>query len=124
MPTEKDTEFLQFIVDNTKTGKLRWEITADPTKFVASFKGKYKVTIDQGEDDDGESYCWMTLMNDSERELTKIYGRRHGLVVDLFDLARRNSLNVDSVIDEIMADGLDDDPPKSNSPITDEDIPF
>src|SRR5579863_10365143 len=36
MPTDKDNQFVQFVVDNTKSGKLRWEITADPTKFVAS----------------------------------------------------------------------------------------
>jgi hypothetical protein len=125
MPTEKDNQFVQFVVDNTKSGKLRWEITADPTKFVASFKGKYKVTIDRGETHDGEPYHWMTLLDDAERELTQVYGRQNRLVAELFDLARRNSLNVDKAIDEIMGDGLGDDPAKSpGSPVTDEDIPF
>src|ERR1700756_5528251 len=92
MPTDKDNEFVQFVVENTKSGKLRWEITADPTKFVASFKGKYKVTVDRGENDDGHPYYWMTLLDDAERELTQVYGARNRLVVELFDLARRNSL--------------------------------
>ncbi len=125
MPTERDNEFVQFLVNNTKAGKLRWEITADPTKFVAGFKGKYKVTIDRGSDDEDRPYYWMTLLDDSERELMQVYGYHNALVVELFDLARRNSLNVDAAIDEIMEGGLDDDKPKSSSgPITDEDIPF
>ena len=125
MPTDKDNEFVQFVVDNTKSGKLQWEITADPAKFVASLKGKYKVTIDRGENDDGGYYYWMTLLDDSERELTQVYSGYNTLVRELFDLARRNSLNVDAAIDEIMEGGLDDDQPKSSgAPITDEDIPF
>jgi hypothetical protein len=91
MPTEKDNQFVQFVVDNTKSGKLRWEITADPTKFVASFKGKYKVTVDRNEDHEGAPYFWMTLLDDSERELTQVYSGQNRVVADLFDLARRNS---------------------------------
>jgi hypothetical protein len=119
MPTEKDMQFLQFVYDNTRLGKLNWEGTADPTKFVVSLKGKYKVTVDRGDDERGGYKYWMTLFDESERELVNI-SVPQTLVGELYNLAHRNSLNIDATLDEIMESGLDDAPRK----ITDDDIPF
>jgi hypothetical protein len=123
MATEKDLQLVDYVYDNTKSGALKWEGTADPTKFVVGLKGKYKVTIDRGADEDNEVYHWLTLLDDSERELLTIYGREAKKIIELFQLAKRNSLQLDAVIDEIIGDA----PTKetgSHAPITDEDIPF
>ncbi len=119
MATEKDFKFIEFIYSQTKLGKLQWEGTADPMKFVTSFKGKYKATIDLGVRDN-QPYHWLTLLDDSDRELLRIDEFEISSVVPLFDLAQRNSLNIDSVIDEIMGKDSGD----SASPISDDDIPF
>lgn len=123
MPTEKDVQFLTFVFDNTSNGKLHWEATADPTKFVVSFKGKYKVTVDRADDDQGNYNYWLTLFDESDRELLLLSSPRSS-IKELYELAKRTSLNTDSVLDEIMRSDLDDDKPASSSPITDEDIPF
>ena|ERR1700722_4523046 len=120
-PTEKDIQFVQFIYDQTQNGKLHWEATADPAKFVVSFKGKYKVTLDKNYDEDrGKTYFYLTLLDDSERELLTIFDSKLAVVKDLFYLAEREALKVDTAIDEIMGGG----PSGSGKPITDEDIPF
>lgn len=126
MPTEKDSQFVQFIYDQTRNGKLHWESTADATQFVIGFRGKYKVTVDKNVDEDTENqYFYLTLRDDSERELLTIFSARLPIVKDLYYLAERNALNVDAAIDEIMSaqDGPDDQPEPEN-PITDDDLPF
>jgi hypothetical protein len=120
MPTEKDIQFLQFIYDQTKDRKIHWEATADESKFVVAFKGKYKVTVDRAWDNEREeTYYYLTLVDDTEKELLKIWDEDGKLVRDLFSLAQRDALNVDAAIDEIMGDRK-----SGSSPISDEDIPF
>jgi len=123
MATDKDLQLVEYVYDNTKSGELKWESTADPTKFVVSLKGKYKVTVDRGQDEDDEIYYWLTLLDDSERELLTIYHREERKIIELFSLAKRNSLQLDSVIDEIIG-GQPTKAAGSSAPITDEDIPF
>ena len=124
MANQKDLKFVEFILEETEAGKIEWENTADEDKFVASLRGKYKVTVDREFEEDGEIYhFWLTLLDDSDRELLKIYDSASPLVTTLFYLAQRKSLNVDAVLDEIMS-GDEDDTPRSGTKITDEDIPF
>jgi len=123
MLTEKDSQFIQFILEQTQQGKIHWESTADPAQFVVSFKGKYKVTIDEGEDEhDGEPFYFLTLFDDAERKLLVIYDGEASAVKEIYNLAERNALNVDSVIDDIMKN--DNPGPSTSGPISDEDIPF
>src|SRR5258706_2323322 len=63
MSTEKDNEFLQFILDSTQAGKVQWAPTALNTEFTAGFKGKYKVNIEKRLDRDGDIKYMMTLTN-------------------------------------------------------------
>jgi hypothetical protein len=116
MATEKDKQFAEYIYRNTESGTLKWENTAEDNTFTVSLKGKYRVTIYRGVDDVGEFYHRLTLFDESDRELLIIYSSESRFVYQLFDLARRNSLNVDSALDEIMSDE-----PKR---VADEDSPF
>ncbi len=115
--TEKDIRFLEFVVEQTRLDKIRWEITADPTKFVASLRGKFKITIDRSVDEDDHFQHFLTLLDDADRELLVLWGHDNPKVHRLFDLARRNSLSVDKVLDEIMGG-------EEIGEIKDEDIPF
>jgi hypothetical protein len=121
MATQKDLNFVAFVVQQTKEEKIQWESTADDEKFIVSLKGKYKVAIDRAYRD-GEPYDYLTLLDDSDRELLRVYDSETSMVAQLFELAKRNSLNVDAAIDEIMSD----EPAKKDKggPTTDEDIPF
>lgn len=113
MATEKDLALIDFLVEKTDSGEIRWEPTADTDQFTTSFKGKYNVTVDKGAGGDQVSY-WVTLKDENGRELLVVYQWEHELIKNLFYLARRRSLNVDTAIDEIMGGSRKDD----------EDIPF
>jgi hypothetical protein len=122
MASEKDNAFVNFLYEATNTRKIQWEPAAEPDRFVASFKGKYTVIVDRSAADDNSTVYYMKLTDDADQELLLIYSAENRLVKDLFFLARRKSLNVDSAIDEIMKSVAD--PAAPSAPITDEDIPF
>jgi len=124
MATEKDLKFVEFLLGQTTTGKLHWEVTADENQFVVSFKGKYKVTVDRGYDHDAdENIYFLSLFDESDRELLKLYGGDSPSLFKLFSLAKRNALNIDTALDEIMGDETDDSSGPSDQ-IKDGDIPF
>lgn len=103
MATEKDLRFVEFLFEQTQAGKLGWEVTANEDQFVVSVKGKYKVTVDREWNDDGERYVFvLTLFDVSNRELLRLYASDSHFVPELFLLAKRNALNIDSKLDEIM----------------------
>jgi hypothetical protein len=124
MATEKDRQFVQFMNDQTLNGRIHWETTADMTKFVVSLRGKYKVTVDRGTDDSGDENYWLTLFDDSERELLMITDYQVKTVREIFYLAQRSALDVDSVIDDIMSAEDSSEAQPSPGPITDDDLPF
>ena len=121
MVTEKDVALIEYVITRTQSGTIHWEATAVKDQFTTSFKGKYSVLIDKGTDDDGEGeYYWLTLKDSDDRELLRVFSAEvsSGKLRGLYQLAQRESLNVDSAIDEILnSEG-------SSKPIRDEDIPF
>jgi hypothetical protein len=121
MATQKDLNFVSYVLEQTREEKIQWESTADDEKFIVSLKGKYKVAIDRAYHE-GDPYHYLTLLDDSDRELMRVYEAESVMVPQLYDLAKRNSLNVDAAIDEIMSE--DSEETKKNGPIADEDIPF
>jgi hypothetical protein len=119
MPTDKDYQFLEFLIRQTVNRKLKWEATAEADQFITSFKGKYTAKVDKFKN---TGKYTIRLEDDNEQDLLVIDDEetQGGQVKELYDLALRNSLDVDRVIDEIMKDV----PAKQPGPITDEDIPF
>jgi hypothetical protein len=111
MATKKDMDFLSFLIDQTRGHRIKWEPSAEPDQFVVGLKGKYKAQVDKYEN--GKHI--LRLFDDADREMLALEDyetdNRTGV---LYDLAVRNSLDVDRAIDEIMTE----------PPITDEDIPF
>jgi hypothetical protein len=103
MATKKDLEFVDYVFAQTKEGTISWEPTADEDKFVSSVKGKYKVTLARGFDrEDEQYYFWLGLSDESGRELLKIYSLESPVLEIMFTLVRRDALNVDKALDEIM----------------------
>lgn len=123
MASEKDNAFVNFLYEETGTGNIQWAPAAETDRFVASFKGKYNVVVDRSDSDEGGTYFYVKLTDDADQELLLVYGGENRVVKELFYLARRISLKVDSAIDEIM-NSVKDTKPQSSGPITDEDIPF
>ena len=97
MLTSKDTEFIQYLLQSTKEGKLRWESTASTNEFVTSIKGKYKIMAKSL-----GSTRVITMSDLDDRELLTVTSDDYAPVWDLLDAARRVALDVDSAIDEIL----------------------
>jgi hypothetical protein len=53
---------------------------------------------------EGDPEYTLRLIDDKEQELVRLTDKDYVEIVQLFDLARRASLNVDAVIDEILSD--------------------
>jgi len=99
MLTNKDIEFVQYLLQSTQEGKIRWEPTATTNEFVSSLKGKYKVILKQI-----SSTRYMSMLDTEDRQLLSVGSDEYGPVWDLFDTARRVAYDVDSAIDEILRD--------------------
>jgi hypothetical protein len=121
MATEKDIALIDYLLTRTEGGTIQWEPTAVREQFTTSFKGKYSVLIDKNvdEEDDGAEHYWLTLKDSDDRELLKVWSNEVPVKLrTMYQLAQRQSLNVDTAIDEIItSEG-------SSKEIRDEDIPF
>jgi hypothetical protein len=123
--TKKDQDLVDYLVDSTEKGILRWESTAEPMRFTVGLRGQYSADIifnTSGPD-------YIELRNADGDVILKVNENDYERVILLFSLARRSAYNVDNAIDEIL--GLkspekkaSEEPKGSSAPITDEDIPF
>lgn len=97
MLTNKDTEFIQYLLQSTQDGRLRWESTATTNEFVTAIKGKYKLLVRAL-----GSTRVVTMTDVDDRELLTVTSSEYVPVWDVFDAARRVAMDVDSAIDEIL----------------------
>ncbi len=97
MPTEKDVEFVKFLLDVTHKGKAQWEPTARQNQFTTSLQGKYTVlaTNEPG-------YATLQLVDESGQTLLDLHSIELDQVGELYEFVRRKALNVDSVLDNLM----------------------
>lgn len=110
MATEKDIDLINFLLAETEKGNIRWEATARLEQFTTSLKGKYNVTIDRRiagtfgtpTASPNDSPYSLRLTDAEDREFLALTEDDYARIKDLFDLARRRSLNVDAAIDEIL----------------------
>lgn len=123
MPEISDPELVVRLLRATRSGKLGWEKTADPERFVASYGGKWSLTIEKtmAFDDEGErsdAYS-LTINNTEGEEILRIWDQPKNAVRELFEQARRHALKVNEALDDLMkAIG------ESREDVKDEDIPF
>jgi hypothetical protein len=109
MASEKDRNFVDFLMELTRAGKLKWEATAASNEFAAGVKGKYKVVVNEETVSSGFTNYdvqRLNLRNVDDQELMDVRSSEYVLVRDLYQLARRNALNVDAALDEIMRDDI------------------
>lgn len=99
MATEKDLALLDFLLKGTDSGEIRWEPTAADSEFTTSLKGKYNITVGRSRRPD---YSYLKMVDADNRELLLITSEESVFVGQLFDMAKRQSLNVDAAIDEIL----------------------
>ena len=107
MATEKDIALVDFLLAETEKGDVKWEATARLEQFTTSLKGKYNVTIDRPFNPNpfanpNDIPYRLRLADAEDRELLVLTEGDHARISNLFDLARRTSLNVDAAIDEIL----------------------
>jgi hypothetical protein len=110
MPTHKDYDFVVYLVRMTRENRIKWEPTALEMQFAASFKGRYTVLIDKAQTPKAEPRYWLTMKDESGRELLNLKGADLTDLGELYEIIERKSLNVDAAIDEIMG-GPDEDVP-------------
>jgi hypothetical protein len=96
MITEKDRALLQYLVDNTTNGTLRWEPTAERSEFTAPLRGKYLALVQRTNIDT------LRLVNGEGEVMLTIDENDDKAVEHLWELARRNAFNTDKAIDEII----------------------
>jgi hypothetical protein len=108
MATEKDREFVVYLLNKTRSYEVKWEATAQEMQYATYFKGKYVVFIDKSYVGGSiEPSYWMSMKDDQTgREMLRLRDSEVPFVDDLYELAERASLNVDAAIDEIMKDDL------------------
>jgi hypothetical protein len=101
MITEKDSRFLDYLLNATDEGKIRWQPTAADDQFTASLKGKYNVVTGTG-----RGGRWLRMSNDREQVMLFISNDDDpaSRIEAIFDAARRDALDVDTAIDEIIQD--------------------
>jgi hypothetical protein len=102
MITEKDRALLQYLVDGTARGTLRWEPTAQDQEFTAALRGKYSAIVKRNFLDGTDT---LRLENSAGEVMLNLDDREEQLVEDLWELARRNAYSVDKAIDEILGSG-------------------
>lgn len=103
----KDSALLEFIIEGTRAGRIRWELTANLSTFTTSFKGKYSVLVFPKALRDPETGDLMDgfvlkLTDGNEQELLGVTSLEDVRIAQIHYLARRAALNVDTAIDEIM----------------------
>ena len=122
---QKDQALLDFIINGTLNGTVRWEATADENEFLATLRGSHSLSITRAP---GNNPDVLSLRNSLGQEILTLDATDDGRINSLFTAARRNAFNVDKTIDEIIGSDQSSRPrsqPKpSSAPITDEDIPF
>jgi hypothetical protein len=99
MATDKDFALVQYLLSSTREGNLKWEPTVEDEEFTATIRGKYTVLVSR----DG-ARTFLSLSDESERELLSVTDNEDVSIIDLFDRAKREALSVDSVIDEILGE--------------------
>jgi len=108
--TDKDKEFVQGLIENTKNGRVKWQPTATPGQLTVSFKGKYNVSIESARG------LYSLVMSDlSDNEIFTLSAQqdytpnsevlmRQQLLRELHEVATRTAFSVDSAMDEILSE--------------------
>jgi len=99
MLSEKDNQFLTYLLTSTNAGKVPWQPTAADDQFTASFKGKYNVVLGTGREGP-----WLKMSNEEDQIMLFIPNNDDPTdrMDNLYNAARRIALNVDTAIDEII----------------------
>src|SRR5579862_912189 len=101
MPTDKDIQFVQFLLDSTRSGKIQWQPSAEQDQFTTTLKQKYTAYVTK------RGIAVTLLLTDSAgQELVAVDSLTYPPVEGLFEFVRREALDVDSVLDQIMQGGL------------------
>ena len=111
MTSDKIMKLLDKLKEATQGGRTRWAETADEDEFRVVFKTGM-VRVGRAEAFDEDSGLWekgytATFLNRDGRvveEFTRCRGEGHGLMAELFELARRSARRGDSLLDEMLAE--------------------
>jgi hypothetical protein len=104
MSTDKMIKIAERLLVKTKEGSISWEETEDEYCFQTSLT-EYSIRIKGPKmaNPFGTSY-FIKLLNQKGTELESISDKdaKPGLLEDLYSIARKNALNVDKAIDDIL----------------------
>jgi hypothetical protein len=100
MWTEKDSKFLDRLLESTKVGKTDWAPTANTKTFTTSLSGKFSISVGGSGENDG----WLTIHDANGTRIHYLSSDDFNQLPELYQLARRRALKVDEAIDELMKD--------------------
>src|SRR2546423_1624241 len=104
MEDQKAVALFQEILEKTRSGRIKWEPTADEDSFVASVGGKFTILIAQTPEE-GPA---LVLKDADDRVLMTVRYDTNGVdfseLRDLRDMVRRRALRVDEKVDEVLTE--------------------
>ena len=125
MVTEKDLRFVEFLLEQTKAGKVDWQVREREDQFLTFFnRGDDTITVGK-EARNNEAVFWLTFQGRSGREALRISSDESRTLAELWFFAKRNAFGVDAALDDIMGrEAASHRPEEGKGKIGDEDIPF
>src|SRR5438874_2332702 len=113
MEDDKGLALFEEILEKTRSGRIKWEPTADEDRFVASVAGKFTILIKSRDDTsvgiglrvEGPA---LVLKDADDRVLITVGYDIQGIgphqLEDLWEMVRRRALRVDEKVDEALTE--------------------
>ncbi len=107
MEDTKAVEFFQGVLSKTRAGRIRWQPTAEESEYIAAIGGQFTLSVSYGQ---GEDSSWHTLLlkDQNGRVLTHVATGDAGIpnkdIRELYAAARRQALQVDDKIDQVLGE--------------------
>jgi hypothetical protein len=103
MEDTKAVEFFQGVLSKTRAGRIRWQPTAEDSEYIAAIGGQFTLSISS------DRYGFGLVLKDQDgRVLTAITSIDAGIeandVRELYVTARRQALQVDDKIDQVLGE--------------------
>lgn len=97
MATEKEMKLVEQLLDKTRKRILSWEATAEENEFLAAFGGHVSFTIRWR-----PSSVLLVMRDEQGRLLWTVDSREVSEVSQLYTEARRQALNVEDALDDVL----------------------
>jgi hypothetical protein len=111
MEDSKALQLYQEVLSKTKSGRIKWEPSANESQYFAVMPGGFVLAIVETKERDSwgnEELQHVLVLRGDERELlrvtTEVDGASWSGLNELFEFARRQALRVDANVDRLLGE--------------------